>query len=104
MLRPLSVEAMTQINPFTGAIIQGTQVQARPGAEKERAIRRVQNLAKNAALQGDQLEHQVESTDGLHAANDSRDTYQQHRRSPRHPRREVPPPPDEQEPHIDLTA
>ena len=83
---------MTQINPFTGAIIQGMQVQPRQSAEKDRQIRRVQNLSKNSALQGDQLEHQVESADAPHAVNDGQDNahgrmgqgfYNPQRRTPR---------------------
>ena len=75
---------MSQINPFTGAIIQGMQVPPRNSAEKDRQIRRVQNLSKNSALQGDQLEHQVESADAPHAVNDGQEhTYNPQRRSPR---------------------
>ena len=54
---------MSQINPFTGAIIQSTQVQQTKSTAQDKHIRRVQNLGKNAGLTGDQLEHQVESTD-----------------------------------------
>lgn len=75
---------MTQINPFTGAIIQGMQVQPRQSAEKDRQIRRVQNLSKNSALQGDQLEHQVESADAPHAVNDGQEhAYNPQRRAHR---------------------
>jgi hypothetical protein len=95
---------MTQINPFTGAIIQGSQLQGRQISDKDRQIRRAQNLAKNSALQGDQLEHQVESADALHATNDSRDSYQQQRRPPSPHRNPTEPEPPEEEPHIDLTA
>lgn len=90
---------MTQINPFTGAIVQSMQVQPRQSAEKDRQIRRMQNLVKNAALQGDHLEHQVESTDALHATNDGQDSHpeQQKNPHPQHPKKDEPP-------HIDLTA
>jgi hypothetical protein len=75
---------MSQINPFTGAIIQGMQVPPRQGAEKDRQLRRVQNLSRNSALQGDQLEHQVESADAPHAVNDGQEhTYNPQRRSAR---------------------
>jgi hypothetical protein len=96
--------AMTQINPFTGAIIQGMQVPPRQGAEKDRQIRRVQNLSKNSALQGDQLEHQVESADAPHAVNDG----QEHAYNPqRRPPRQQPNPQNSEEggaPHVDVTA
>ena len=95
---------MTQINPFTGAIIQGSQLPPRQIADKDRQIRRAQNLAKNSALQGDQLEHQVESADALHATNDSRDSFHQQRRPPNPHKTPAKPPPSDKDPHIDLTA
>ena len=61
---------MSQINPFTGAIIQSTQVQQTKSSAQDKHIRRVQNLSKNAGLTGDTLEHQVESTDALHPSGD----------------------------------
>ena len=97
---------MSQINPFTGAIIQGMQVPPRQGAEKDRQLRRVQNLSKNSALQGDQLEHQVESADALHAV----DEGQEHANNPqrRSARPQQPKSQDEDEdggtPHVDVTA
>jgi hypothetical protein len=95
---------MTQINPFTGAIVQGTQVQQRQGAEKERHIRRLQNLGKNAALQGDRLEHQVESADALPAINDQGTSNNPRRRSPQRPATPKKPGPNDEPEHIDLTA
>jgi hypothetical protein len=96
---------MSQINPFTGAIIQGALVPPRQSAEKDRQIRRVQNLTKNSALQGDQLEHQVESADAPHAVNDGQEhTYNPQRRPPR---QHTPQKPDDEEgppAHVDLTA
>ena len=93
---------MSQINPFTGAIIQSTQAQQTKSAAQDKHIRRVQNLGKNAGLTGDQLEHQVESTDALHPASD-RDSYQPQRQPPhkQHPKEQ-----DKDEPpkNIDLTA
>jgi hypothetical protein len=91
---------MTQINPFTGAVIQSGQVPPRQSANKDRQIRRAQDLAKNTALQGDHLEHQVESTDTLHASDDREHPHQQQRRSSaRHGQDGSDP-----TPHIDLTA
>lgn len=96
---------MTQINPFTGAIIQSTQVQPKQSAEKDRQIRRLQNLSKNAALQGDRLEHQVESSDTMHAADDGQDTSQhQQRRSPGREQPNADQDSSSGESHIDLTA
>jgi hypothetical protein len=94
---------MTQINPFTGAIIAGTQVQQRQGVEKGRHIRRLQNLGKNAALQGDRLEHQVESSDTLQPINDQGTSNNPRRKSPqRQPPKKTND--DEEQGHIDVTA
>ena len=60
---------MSQINPFTWVAQQG-QVQQKQAATSERRVRRVQNLAKDTALSGDQLEHQVESADAIRRAED----------------------------------
>ena len=94
---------MSQINPFTGAIIQSTQVQQTKSSAQDKHIRRVQNLSKNAGLTGDTLEHQVESTDALHPTGDRSDSYQPQRRPPH---KEKPQKQNEDEPpkNIDLTA
>ncbi len=93
---------MTQINPFT-AIIQSGQVQQQHSAEKKRQLRRMQNLGKNAALQGDRLEHQVESSDAVQAIHDQENSYQPQRRSGHRP---PPPKPnaDDEGEHLDVTA
>ena len=93
---------MIQINPFTGAIIQSTQVQQTKSTAHDRHIRRVQNLSKNSGLQGDTLEHQVESTDALHPASD-RDSYHPQRQPPH---KQKPQTEDDSDPprNIDLTA
>jgi len=56
---------MSQINPFTGSILQAPQVQRQQATDKDRHLRRASDLSKNAALQDDQLEHQVESSDAV---------------------------------------
>ena len=93
---------MSQINPFTGAIIQSTQVQQTKSTSHDKHIRRVQNLNKNSGLTGDQLEHQVESTDALHPAAD-RDSYQPQQKPPH---KQKPRQQDESDPpkNVDLTA
>jgi hypothetical protein len=104
---------MSQINPFTGAIVQGMQVQPRQSAEKDRQIRRTQNLSKNSALQGDELEHQVESADAPQAVSDGQDNAHgrmgQGFNNPqrRTPRRQQNPKPDVEDGgtgHVDVTA
>lgn len=71
---------MSQINPFTWVAQQG-QVQQQQAATKERRVRRVQNLARNAALNGDQLEHQVESTDAIRHVEDHEPNLPERRRA-----------------------
>ena len=93
---------MSQINPFTGAIIQSTQVQQAKSTSKEKHIRRVQNLSKNSGLAGDDLEHQVESSDALHPSSD-RDSYQPQRQR-QQKQQPSDQPQDEPPKNIDLTA
>jgi hypothetical protein len=95
---------MTQINPLTGSVIQSTQVQPRQSADKDRQIRRLQNLGKNAALQGDRLEHQVESTDAQQVIQDSQDSSRQQRRPPRKPRPTEGADEQDGQTHMDLKA
>ena len=103
--RTLPACGMTQINPFTGAIVQGMQVQPRQSAEKDRQIRRVQNLSKNSALQGDQLEHQVESADAPNAVSDGQEhAYNPQRRTPRQQSNPLSSEEDGGTPHVDVTA
>jgi hypothetical protein len=56
---------MSQINPFTGSVLQAPQVQQQQASDKDRQLRRAVDQQKNAALQGDRLEHQVESSEEL---------------------------------------
>ncbi|MGA2499482.1 MAG: hypothetical protein ABSH20_17210, partial [Tepidisphaeraceae bacterium] len=60
---------MSQINPFTWVAQQG-QVQQKQTVAKARQVRRAQNVARNAALDGDELDHQVESADAIRRAED----------------------------------
>jgi hypothetical protein len=96
---------MTPINALNAAIVQGSQVQQRQSTDRQRQIRRVQNLSKNSALQGDTLEHQVESADAVGSVGDGRDSTHPRRRRQR-PKANAPVKP-EQEPgggHVDVTA
>jgi hypothetical protein len=65
----ISHHAMSQINPFNW-IAQAGQAPPSQSTAKQRQIRRAQNLAKNTALTGDHLEHEVESSDALQPAGD----------------------------------
>lgn len=96
---------MTPINGLNAGIVQGSQVQQRQATDRQRQIRRVQNLSKNSALQGDKLEHQVESADAVGPAGDGQDSFHpQQRRQQATPK---PPPVPEDDPaggHVDVTA
>jgi hypothetical protein len=96
---------MSQINPFTGSILQAPQVQRQQSAEKDRQVRRAQDLAKNSALDSDRLEHQVESSEELTPIHAEQKQQRQFKR-PRHTHEEnvKPDETDGEEPHIDLTA
>ena len=74
-------------------------------ASRDRQIRRTQNLGKNSALSGDQLEHQVESSDALHGINDRNDSYQPQKRQ-QSKKKAAQPKPDGSDgtEHIDLKA
>ena len=80
---------MTQLNPFTGAVAQSTQVQRTQAAEKVRHVRRASDAAKATALSTDQFEHQVESAQALTPIHD--DDASQHppkQRKPAKPKSE----------------
>lgn len=94
---------MTQVNPFTGSIVQAPQVQRTQAAEKDRHLRKVQDLAKNAALQGDQLQHEVESSEALTPVHDQPPKQQRRARS-RPPRSPQVDSEDPGESHLDVTA
>ena len=78
---------MSQINPFTWVAQQG-QVQQKQSASKDRQIRRAQNLARNAALTGDRLEHEVESSDAIRRADDHDPNLPERRKGKQHARPE----------------
>jgi len=94
---------MSQINPFTGSILQAPQVQRQQAADKDRQLRRVNDRAKNAALNDDTLEHQVESSDVVAPTHDAPDQQKRHRPKPAKraaaDQSESNPPP-----HVDVTA
>ena len=71
---------MSSINPFSGYLAQGSQVERTQAAEKSRQIRRAQQLAKNIAQQDDNLEHQVESPDTVSGASGEQKSKDQPKR------------------------
>jgi hypothetical protein len=93
---------MSQINPFTGSILQAPQVQRQQAADKDRQLRRAVDQEKNSALQGDRLEHQVESSEELSPIHDD-DTPDPRKR--RKQQQTKPREPDAQDQsHLDVTA
>ena len=95
---------MTQINPFTGSILQAPQVQRQQAAEKDRQLRRVTDQEKNSALQGDQREHQVESSEELAAIHDQDTPDPRKRRKPQKTRDANANHAGDDEQHLDVTA
>lgn len=61
---------MTDFNPLAGAVLGSAQAQRQIDAEKQRQLRRAQAVRKNVAAQEDGYEHQVESSEELHAVDD----------------------------------
>lgn len=61
---------VSQINPFTGAIIQSTQVQRTQAAEKDRQLRHAADIRKNSATGNNRFEHAVESSEQLSEVQD----------------------------------
>ena len=91
---------MTSINPFSGYVAQGSQVERTQAADKTRQVRRTQDLSKNVALQDDQLEHQVESSDAVAAVHDDQQPSQQQQQPKKDPKDEK----SDEPPHLDITA
>ncbi|MBC8108637.1 MAG: hypothetical protein H7Z14_18785 [Anaerolineae bacterium] len=97
---------MSELNPFAGAILPSAQAQRQQSAERVNQVRRTQELKKNAGQQGaDVFVHEVESTDAVAGVHDD-DT----RHDPRKKRgttkqfSNTNDQPDEEPPHLDLTA
>lgn len=92
---------MSQITPFTHALIQGFQSHRQGAVDKEAQMRRAQAAQKDIAAQEDTLEHQVESTDELHEVNDENTGSKQRREKRKTPHQE---PESEEGAGLDLTA
>ena len=61
---------MTSINPFSGYVAQGTQIERTEAADKKREARRTQEASQSVTRRDDELEHQVESADAVAAVHD----------------------------------
>ena len=93
---------MSSINPFSGYLAQGSQVERTQAAEKSRQIRRAQQLAKNIAQRDDNLEHQVESPDTVSGASGEQKSKEQGKRKNRG--KEKGGSDDGDQPHVDIKA
>jgi hypothetical protein len=92
---------VTDFNPLAGALMGGAQAQQQVDVEKQRQLRRAQALRKNVALQDDQLEHQVESSEEISPVHDeSEGKSGGGDKHPGHP----PKHPDNSHPHVDVKA
>ena len=96
---------MTYFNPLIAPIAQGPQAQ-KAAAGKERQIARAQALTKNSAAEGDtvDIEHEVESADGLTPVGD--DAARQQPKRQREPKKKDgdAAPEADGESHIDVTG
>src|SRR3954470_758956 len=68
---------MSSINPFSGYVAQGSQVERSQAADKTREVRRTQALSNDVARRDDELEHQVESADAIVSTNGEEQPHQQ---------------------------
>ena len=76
---------MSQINPFTGSVLQTPHVQRTQASDRDRQLRRVNDLSKNAALQGDQHQHEVESSEAITPVHEEQSRNAKHqKKSPPH--------------------
>ena len=103
-IRLLSLD-VSQINPFTGSVLQAPNVQRTQASDRDRQLRRVTDLSKNAALQGDQHQHEVESSAAITPVHEeqSRNAKQQ-KKSPPNDAAHDAAPDDDSAGHVDLTA
>jgi hypothetical protein len=92
---------MSSINPFSGYVAQGTQVERAQASDKSREVRRTQALSSDVARRDDEMEHQVESADAIVSIHDDQHSQQQQ------PRKDNPKPKQddaEEPPRLDVTA
>jgi hypothetical protein len=94
---------MSQINPFTGSILQAPDTQRLQSAEKDRQVRKAQDAVKNAGLTEDKLEHQVESSEELTQVHqDQQQREREKKGKKRKPEKDSTS--NDDNPHLDLTA
>ena len=97
---------MTSINPFSGYVAQGGQVERAQAGDKSREVRRTQALSSDVARRDDELEHQVESADAIVSIHDD-GGGQQSQQQQQPPRKDQPKGDQDQgdeTPRLDVTA
>jgi hypothetical protein len=95
---------MSQVNPFTGSIVQTAQVQRAQSADREHQVRKQEVRTKDAAAASDLFEHTVESSDAVSAIHEQDHSSDQGSRRKRHAPAEPSQPDSDQPPTLDLTA
>lgn len=98
-------DGVSSINPFSGYVAQGGQVERSQAADKTRQVRREQVLSKNVAARDDELEHQVESADAVVSIHDDQNpSGQQQQRRQEKPSQNEGGADGEEPPRLDVTA
>lgn len=73
---------MTQLNPFTGSILQSPVVQQQQQSLRQAQVEHRQHLRRNSAASNDQFTHDVENTEEVNPIHDEErqhgSTRQQH--------------------------
>jgi hypothetical protein len=95
---------MTSINPFSGYVAQGAQVERAQAGDKSREVRRTQALSSDVARRDDELEHQVESADAIVSIHDEQPSQQQQQPRKDRPKSGQGDEDDQTPSHIDVTA
>lgn len=97
---------MTSINPFSGYLAQGAQLDRLQAADKTRQAKRVNALSKNVAARDDEMEHQVESTEQINHVSgiDDQHTGQGRDQQPDQKKRQPPADSEDQTPRLDITG
>lgn len=95
---------MSSINPFSGYVAQGGQVERGQAADKTRQVRREQVLSKNVAARDDELEHQVESADAVVSIHDDQNSSGQQQRQQQQAKKDPAAEEGDEPPRLDVTA
>jgi len=91
------------INPFSGYLAQGAQLDRLQAADKTRQAKRANALSKNIAARDDEMEHQVESTEQISPVNDQ-GAGQQHGGQTGKKKNGQTEDPKDAPPHLDITG